>query len=244
MKNQKSKFYFLFFLSLLILVADLLGILNPIKGFLEEKLVIPVRSSFRPASQKESCQNFEAEILSLKTQVASLKEEIVSTRKLLGAPLPENWKFLPVKVIGGTEEEIIIEGGEREGIKKGMVAVFEGVFLGRVEKVSERVSKIKLLTNPDSKEIVKIIGKDSLILTGKGLLLGKGQGKMEIREILAEEEVGEGDLVVATVEGFDLPVGKISSVNYKKGEVFKNAIVDQQIKTRNLQTIFLLVGKI
>jgi rod shape-determining protein MreC len=226
------------------LAADLLGILKPIKGFFEEKLVIPVRRSFKPAPQDKSCQNFEAENLSLKTQVASLKEEIISTRKLLGAPLPQDWKFLPVKIIGETEEEIIIEGGKNEGIKKEMVAVFEGVFLGKVEKVSEKISKIRLLTDPDSKEVVKIIGKDSLSLAGKGLLLGKGGGKMAVKEILAEEEVGEGDLVVVTVEGFDLPVGKISSVNYKKGEVFKNAEVEQEIKTRNLQTIFLLMGKI
>jgi len=243
MRNRKSKIYFFLLLSLVIFLADYLGFLKSVKGFFEKKMVIPVREFFKPQLVDE-CQKFEAERLNLKTQLAGLKEEVVSSRKLLGAPLPANWQFLPVKVIGDSDDEIIVGGGDREGIKLGMAAVYEGVFLGKVEKVSQEISKIKLLSNADSKQVVKILGKNSLNLVAKGLLFGRGKGEMEIKEILAEEEVEEGDLVVATVEGFDLPVGEITGVNYQKGDVFKTAGVRQKIKTRYLQTIFLLTGKI
>lgn len=227
-----------------ILLADYFGFLKPFKSFFESKLVIPVRISLKPVIETQTCPESQAEILSLKTQIASLKEEIISTRRLLGAPLPSDWRFLPVKVIGGSEDEIIIDKGEVDGIKKDFAAISAGIYLGKVEKVSPKISKIRLPAGQDSKEVAKIVNKESLSLVGKGLLLGKGGGKMELREILAEEEVDQDDLVVVTVEGFDLPVGKISSVNYKKGDVFKTALVEQEIKARNLQTIFLITGKI
>lgn len=244
MRRRDFKVFLFVFLSIVILIGDFFGFLKPLRGFLEEKLVIPVRTSLRPKARTESCSESQAEILSLKTQIANLKEEIVSTRKLLGAPLPPDWKFKPVKVIGEGEDEIIIGEGETDGIKRQMVVVFSGVFLGKVNRVGQNMAKVRLLSSPDSKETAKIINKDSLGLAGKGLLLGKGKGKMEIKQILAEEEVAEDDLVVVSWDGFDLPAGRIKSIAWQKGEVFKTAEVVRDFNPRNLWTVFLITGKI
>lgn len=242
-KNYK-KFTILIVISLLLALGDYFKLLNSVKGFFEEKVVIPFKKrNFNPKPEN-NCFSYQAEILSLKTQIASLKEENSSARKLLGAPLPSDWKFLPVKVIDQNDDEIIIDGGKNLGIKENMVAIFEGVFVGRVKRVSQNISKILVVTSFDSREVVKIINKETLSLSGKGLLVGRGREKIEIKEILAEEGVEEGDLLVVTVEGFDLPIGRIKKVNYQKGEVFKTALGIWEINPRYLQTIFLFFGKI
>lgn len=246
-KNRRSFIFFLL-LSLLVLASDYFGFLKPVKGFFEEKLVIPVKLRF--FSQKlsssqdfsDSCLNKDSEISSLKAKIAQLKEENLSARKLLGAPLPQDWKFIPTRVLDSLREEILIDKGQKEGIEKGMVALSEGVYLGKVTNVSEKIAKIQLLTFPEAKEVVKIIDNQNLVLVGKGLLVGKGGEKMEVREILAEEDVGEDDLVVASLESGDFPVGKIVSVSYQIGDIFKTAQVKREINIRYLETVFLVKG--
>lgn len=249
-KNSKT-FIFFIILSLIIFLLDYSGAIKPLRGFSEEKLVIPIRLRFTskllsPISlnPSEYCSNKDLEIAGLKTQIASLKEENTSLKKLLGAPLPPDLKFLPVKVIGGNEDEILIDKGELNGIKKEMAAVTEGIFLGKVDGLSQKIAKVRLLSSSEIKEVVKIIGSESLSQVGKGLLVGKGEGKMEIRQILAEEDVLEGDLVVISSNGTDLPIGRVTSVSYKKGEVFKTCQVKREINIRTLGTVFLIVGRL
>lgn len=235
----------------MILIFDYWGLLKPLRGFFEEKLVVPLRMRFTgPLSSQildasDYCQEKDLEITSLKAQIAALKSENLSSKKLLGAPLVENWKFLSARVIGGTEDELIIDKGQKEGINKGMMVLTEGFFLGKVEKVSQEMATVRLLSSPESKTVVKIIDKESLILVGKGLLIGNGEGKMEIREILAEEDAKEEDLVVAlgSSETVDLPVGKVAAITFKKGDVFKTARVLRQIKVRDLENVFLVIGR-
>jgi cell shape-determining protein MreC len=67
---------------------------------------------------------------------------------------------------------------------------------------------------------------------------------MIIRQILAEEEVKAGDLVVVSTDSADLPIGVILSVAYDKGEVFKTAQVKGILDLRSLETVFLVTGKV
>jgi len=247
-KKSKTLIFFLI-LSLLILLADYFGLLKPIKSFFESKLVIPVRLRFtKPVSPvtlspEGSCSNKDLQIDTLKAQIAGLKEENLSSKKLLGAPLPPDWKFLPAKVIGVSEEEIIINKGEKEKVRKEMVLLAEGIYLGKIRDLSVETAKVELLTSPDSRAVVKILDRERLTLVGKGLLFGKGGSGMEIRQILVGEEVKEGDLVVAAdaPASYSLLIGKVIGVNFKKGEVFKTALVKREIDVNKLETVFLVI---
>jgi len=248
-KKRRKSFIFFLILSSLILLADYFRLLKPVKGFLEKKLVIPVREKLvaKPlsptaANSTNSCQEKDLLIETLKAQVAGLKEENLAARKLLGAPLPPNWQFLPAKVISVGEEGMLIDQGGTEGVKDQMIVLAEGVYLGKVQGVSVEAAKVALLTSPDSRAVVKILAKDDLSLAGKGLLFGKGNNEMEVKEILAAEEIKEGDLVVAadTAASSNLLIGKVTSVNYKKGDVFKTALVKREIDLNNLTEVFLV----
>jgi cell shape-determining protein MreC len=77
-----------------------------------------------------------------------------------------------------------------------------------------------------------------------GLLIGRGQGKMRIEQILAAETVAKADLVMTNLEGGDLLVGEVEEVITAKGEVFKTAQVKRLFNPEELETIFLVKGKI
>jgi len=252
-KNRKI-FFLLSLLAILIILFDHFRAFSPIKGFLERNLVIPVRSflSGRPRSDSASndndfsgnCQDKDQEILKLAAEIASLREENLASRKLLGAPLPPNWQYLPARVIGGLNQEIIIDKGTSQRVILEMPAVAEGIFLGRVSNVSENLARISPVYSSDFRQVVKIISKESGVMSGRGLLSGRGWQKMTIEEILAENEINEGDLVVFSLWEGDLPIGRITRVNYQKGDVFKSAEVESELVPDKLQTIFLITGKI
>lgn len=249
-KNNFSKFIVFLILALLLVFLDYFKILNPVKGLFESRLIIPIRLKLGRfnGSQDQNlsceCQDEKEQILKLETQIAALKEENLSSRRLLGAPLPSGWRFLPVKVLGRQGDRLIIDKGEKDQISLGTVAVTDGVYLGKISQISQEISKLSLVFSPETKEAVKILDKESLVFAGKGLLLGKSEGKMAIKEILAEEDVSPGDLVVISVKDGDLPLGKITSVDYEKGNVFKTAEVESEVKVRSLETVFLVTGEI
>ncbi len=252
-KNRKI-FFLLSLLAILIILFDHFRTFSTVKGFLERSLVIPVRSFLRGGPQAGSvsqngdfsgdCRDKDQEILKLAAEIASLKEENLASRKLLGSPLPPNWQYLPARVIGGLNQEIIIDKGSNQGIILEMPAVAEGIFFGRVNNVSENMARISPVYSSDFRQVVKIISKESGVMSGKGLLSGRGWQKMTIEEILAENEIKEGDLVVFSLWEGDLPIGRITRVNYQKGDVFKSAEVESELVPDNLQTIFLITGKI
>lgn len=249
-QNRSRPFLIFLVLSLVVLLADHFGFLRLVKGFLEEKLVASARLKFfqtvkpKVSPNVKVCQEKDSEIASLKAQIASLKQENLSARKLLGAPLPSDWQFSPARVISSNKDEIMISRGSEDKVKMGMIVIAEGIFLGTVESVSLKMAKVRLVSSPDSKAVAKIINKESLTLSGKGLLWGKGEGEMIIRQILAEEDVKTGDLVVVSTDSADLPIGVILSVAYDKGEVFKTAEAKGILDIRSLETVFLVTGKV
>jgi len=92
--------------------------------------------------------------------------------------------------------------------------------------------------------VVNIVSVKLDNILGKGLLIGRGQGKMKIEQILSTEGADVGNLVTTSVDNQDLLVGEIDNVFWNKGEVFKAAQVKLLYSSQELNTIFLIRGKI
>lgn len=250
-KKIPSIFFYLLFVFVFLLFLGALGVLRPIRGLMEKNLFVPFRQELYDWQRKlgekpEDCQlKSEAEIAALKAKIASLVEENTAQKRLLSAPLPKDWQFLPVRVIGLENETLTIDSGAKEGVQKGMVAVWGENYLGKVSEVSENLAQIRLSSFFEEKLVVRIVGeKDKAQTLAKGLLVGRGQGKMRVEQILASEEVFAGDLVLAPIEGGDLLVGKVEEVIKPEGEVFKTAQVKRLYQLDELVTIFLIRGRL
>ncbi|HUV72003.1 MAG TPA: rod shape-determining protein MreC [Clostridia bacterium] len=250
-KRFPQSFVYLLFIFALLYLAGLLGIFRSLRKEVEKALVVPLKQEVYDWQRKfktspESCQlRNEQELAALKAKIALLDEENQEQKRLLSTPLPKGWQFLSAKVIGFENETLTINLGKANGVKEGMVAVWEDSYLGKVSQISEGLAKIKLPTFFEERLVVKVVGEtEKEKFFGKGLLVGRGEGKMRIEQILSTEEVREGDLVLASVEGGELVVGKIEEVIESPGEVFKLAQVKRLFDPQELNTIFLIRGKL
>lgn len=248
--NFPKPFFYLLFVFLFLLLLNFLGLFGSLRGVIEKVAIIPLKEEvyrWQRILKKDlgTCElKNEKEISELKAKISSLFEENKEQKRLLSAPLPKNWQFLTVKVISTEGENLNVNVGKKEGIKEGMIAVLGESYLGKVGRVSEKISEIKLGSDIDVKLVVKVVSETDGNILGKGLLVGRGQGRMRIEQILLSENVKKGDLVLTNLEGGDLLVGKIEEITEVKGEPFKAAQVKRLFNPEELNTIFLVRGKL
>lgn len=253
-----STFYYILITFLIILLLGLTGILRPVRSLLEKTLIIPGKQKIYNwqrflKKDLQDCQlKNEKETAELKVKIASLTEENLAQKRLLSAPLPKNWQFLPVAVIEVKDETLTLGLGRKNGVKEGMVALLGETYLGRVGLVSEGLSQVKLPSFLEEKLLVRLVSSEAektvsssdQTIVGRGLSVGRGQGKVRVEQILASEGVVKGNLVTTNIDGTDLLIGEIEEVIEKKGEVFKTAQVKRLYNPEELNTIFLVRGKL
>lgn len=249
-KKIPPAFYYIFIILLIIFLLSLTGALRPLYSALEKIIIIPIRQrayDWQRGLKKDlnGCQlQNDKQVAELKTKIAFLEEENKEQKRLLSSPLPKSWQFLTAKVIGVSNETLTLNIGRSDGVKEAMAVISENTYLGRISAVSEEESRVKLASFIDDRLLVKIISAKLDTLLGKGLLVGRGQGKMKIEQILSTEGADRGNLVTTSVDNYDLLVGEIEEVFWNKGEVFKTAQVKFLYNPQELNTIFLIRGKI
>lgn len=247
-KKFPPEIVYLFVIFLLFFLLNSVGLFKPLRGLVEKKVVVPAREKvyslqrFFKKDLGECGKISESEVAGLKIKIAALSEEITAQKKLLSAPLPKNWRFLAVKVIGQEGEVFLIDAGRKDGIIEGMTALFEGNYLGKVFSVSEEIALVKLPSFYDEKTVVFFVKGEET--TGRGLLVGRGEGRMKGEQIYSSEAVEEGNLVAVDVLGGSLLTGKVISVTENKAESFKTVQVERLFNPENLRTVFLITGKI
>ena len=247
-KKIPTQVYYLLAIFLVIFLLGLTGVLRPAQGFFEKTLVIPTKQKVYDwqrflKKDLQGCQlENEKQTAELKAKIASLTEENLAQKRLLSAPLPKDWQFLPVKVIEVKEETLTLGQGKQDGVREGMVALFGETYLGKVTVVSEKLSQIRLPSFFEEKLLVRFVSGEAEV--GKGLSIGRGQGRMRVEQILVAEGITKGNLVTTHIGGKDLLVGEVEEVIEKKGEVFKSALVKRFYNPEELDTIFLVRGKL
>jgi len=243
-----SQFISLAGIALLILVLGLTGIFRPLRKLVEKQLIIPLKEEIydwrrlRVAKEKTTVE--DPKLVALKAELAVLREENTAQKRLLSAPLPKNWQFLPARVIEAKGETLTLNLGKSDGVAVGMVAVSGNLYLGRVAQVSEKMAKVNLASFFEEKLPVKILPAADGVPSAQGLLVGRGEGRMRVEQILASEKVAQGDLVMTNLEGGSLLVGEVEEEITLEGEVFKTAEVKRVFVPEELETIFLIRGKI
>jgi rod shape-determining protein MreC len=135
---------------------------------------------------------------------------------------------------------ILIDRGERDGLREGMpVLVGEGV-VGQLVKVAPETSRVILLTDHAS-AIAGVIQRSR----ARGVARGKGNDRCSLEFTLREEEVKVGDLLVTSGMGGifpkGLPIGEITMV--KKGEygIFQTIEVRPAVNINRLEEVLVLI---
>lgn len=138
-------------------------------------------------------QNYLANIME------ELTEERQKVKKLSGIhdrrPLEgANLVFADVITgsISGSRDELIINRGEYDGLKKELFVIGDNSIIGTISDVSPRTAKVKLITDPTSKIPVKIAGVDT-----DRMMQGAGGNFAKILMLPIKHKVKVGDVVSA-----------------------------------------------
>lgn len=242
--GERKKFFSWLFVSLFLFLVDSFG------GFfwlhqLFFRLTSPWREMIvkRTASPPSPFVWEERRLALCQAKVKELEEENQAARRLLGAGLPPEMKFLPAKLLGRGKEEVFLNVGRQEGIKEGAAVVVENFLLGKVVKLNDFSSQVRLLSARGTRLLVGVWreerewreGKPPLV---KGIL--KGGEPLVLEEVLSQEEINKGDLVVSLEEGGVFLIGRISRVWETEDSLFKKAAVDWLIKPAEVMTVFVV----
>jgi len=259
-KNSWTLFFFLLLLSGFLVFLDKKGIIKKPKEFLEKPILKAeekiyglkiwsrenIGPIFRGKVLEKEVGRLQLELQRLafeQNQLSSCLEENERMRKLLGAPLPAKWKFLPAKVIGGGEK-IRIDKGEKDGVKKGMIVVAENILVGKVVETSKESSLLETPLTPKISLPVVIKRPGGKGIQARGILKPVG-GSLILGEVLQSEDIQKGDLVVSGGDEnwpADLLIGQITDVLPKSAEVYQKARVKPLLEYDKLRIVFVVIS--
>ena len=239
------------FLALVLLGLDRLGLLSSPRSFFE-KFTLPVKQSiwqeYQAVNQslskkqnqagsliiiREHMEALERENLSLRGELGRLEEENQSMRRLLGAPLPSSWWFVPAKVIGLQEDIISINQGTEQGIVAGAAVVMEKVLVGEVVKAGSRTSQVRLVSHVDFTAPAQIQEGGF-----KGIIKIYGS-RLFLEEIPLEADLKPGNLVIRQKD--NLVIGIIGRIVSDPKESWQRAEVIWPVETNRLKNVFVVI---
>ncbi len=249
MQKRKSffpTFLIFFILSIFIFLLSRLGFLNGLTGFLE-RATVPLQRVIFGATHSDKwgesakLKDENSKLASQIVKQSELKRENQALRDQFQTSNPAPRILLPAKIIGNNDGSLTIDKGRADTLKKGDVVVIKDNLIGKVEKISEHLATVSLLTS-------NIIFTAKTAKTGSvGILKGQSNG-MILDNVLLNDHLEKDDLVITKGDedlygsGFppDLVVGKIVSVNKKASNLFQSAEVRSLIDFSKLETVFII----
>lgn len=249
----------LFFLSTKVWFAKILGIFSKPLISIEKVLLLTYQKGIGWTTYFTTLKTKDQQIFQLQgrlnqlaleqNQLSSCLEENEKIKKLLGSPLPAQWRFIESRVVGLTER-MRIDRGQKDEVKEGMMVISENILVGKVVKVNENDALVQLLSDANLKMpvVVKKPSPDKNKPTGgiqaRGLLFGQGGEKLLLDRVLQSEDIQKGDLVVTVgEEGWlpDLLIGQIVDVAPKSAEVYQKARVSPLVEVQKLRIVFVVI---
>jgi len=167
--------------------------------------------------QYDELQNHLANVTELLYQERREVERLSGLRYRLGL---EGANLVPADIITALTDKLhsklIINRGERDGLKKDQFVLGCNSIIGRISDVSSTEACVRLVTDPASKIEVKIaeLNSGELTYVAKGLLCGSGTNKVKIPLLSIDHKVKVGDIVYACKKpgflGAAMIVGKVT----------------------------------
>jgi rod shape-determining protein MreC len=178
----------------------------------------------------------------LEGEVEKLKEKERENKALtaqLGATEPGTYKLLPAKTVG-LNRYLVIDKGERDGVKVGQTVIYGNNLIGKIVGATATLSKVKLLTDPDSK-IQAVLYSGTKII---GVAVGNFGANIILDKISQDEVVQAGQAVLTEGEEGNYPkglvIGKVESIKKEDVKLFQHIEVSSPLPYRDLDLVFII----
>lgn len=132
-------------------------------------------------------------------------------------------------------DTLVVDVGSREGIRGGEKVLYsDNIMIGEVAEVSEKTSKIKLLSS-SGENINVTIGKSAV----SALAIGIGGGNFEIK-IPHDTPVSPGDSILAP-SLMPYILGVVEYIESKESDPFKRILFKSPISPLEIETVEIVV---
>lgn len=149
--------------------------------------------------------------------------------------------------IGYWYNKLIIDVGEKKGIKKDMAVITNDGLIGKVIKTTKKNSTVKLLTTEDTNNKISIKIKVDEEKYVYGLLSGydKKNKKFIVEGIADNTEIKKGSVVTTTGLGNDFPsgilIGNVDSITKDNFDLSKTVLVSSSVNFDNINYVTVLI---
>ncbi len=251
----------------LLVLLSFSGVLSPLRaytGHLLEPLMryahlfssslrVKYKEQLSKADYNDQLNSMQAELDQLRAENARLRvaeDENANLRKYLDFPKTDDSKRVLANIISrgdigdqaGRIETMLIDKGEDDGIRRGMVVTNEqGIVVGKVKDAKESISELELVMNDDCRLAATIYGQDRT----SGIVEGKLGLTMDMGFIPQSEKIDEGDLVISS--GLEeliprgLVIGKVSKVRKENNELWQTAVLESSIDFDRIMVVAVLI---
>ncbi|MBN1047594.1 rod shape-determining protein MreC [Clostridium botulinum] len=207
-------------------------------------------SEVKDQSKKLTVEN--EELKSKLIQYSDLEEENERLRSIVNfAEQNNNYNYIGCDIIGYSGgnflDGYIVNKGENEGIKKGMVVMAAQGLVGQVTSVGSNWSIVQSLINENI--AVSVMVESTRESTGylKGYKDNKNRNLAKVYNLPIDSEVKEGDVIITSGVGMIYPkeikIGEVTHVEEDKIKVMKSAVVKPYVDFNKLEELFIVSPK-
>jgi len=186
------------------------------------------------------------ELMQENAELQILAQENESLKRQLNFFQGQKYQYISGRVIGEEREGglsfLMIDLGTRQGLQPGSPVLFQGVMIGKVVEVKERVAFVLPLLSSQSKVAATVINEEKT----KGYLQGEMGLSFYLEMIPQNEEIKSGDLVVTSGLEKELPSGlimaEVEEVSESKTELFKTARLKSLVNYRDIDIVSVIIA--
>jgi rod shape-determining protein MreC len=223
---------------------------------LERVVTFPVRETRRLwrdyvglVDVREHNEELRQRVTDLELENLQYKEAIVSSerfQRLAGFRAKRGISMVPANVVAQDLspwfQAVIIDQGSSAGIGAGMPVITDSGVVGVVAGTTPGASKVLLVIDPQSRVDVYVQRTRA-----RGTLRGRTDLDCEFLNVLREDDVREGDLVLtsglAAMYPKGLVVGRVSRVERKPFGLFQRAEVEPAVDFSKLEEVFVILER-
>lgn len=136
---------------------------------------------------------------------------------------------------------LILDKGEREGIKKGQPVVVEnGIIIAKIVETNNVISKAMLLVDTKSHTAVTLKDKEKTM----GIITGEHGLGMKMELIPQDENIMNNDIIITSgleeYVPYGLIVGEVIKVEKEQNNFFQTAIIQPMVSYNTLRVVTIL----
>ncbi|MDP9212262.1 MAG: rod shape-determining protein MreC [bacterium] len=234
-----------------LVLGGAIGLLRPLEGLVGlmlEPVAKAVQITGKSDLERENAE-LQKEIGELRSELAKREEAVLENDALkaqLGFAEDSGYALTEADIISqdptNYQQVLTIDRGSSAGIKKGMVAVTQGLLVGQVVATTPSTAKVRLIT--DFGSAVPALAQQT---RASGLIRGGRGFGLELEMVPQTDELRAGDTLLTSGFGTDYPkglvVGTVDRVEKHDTDVFQTAEVKPAVDLRRLERLFIITGR-